>query len=147
MNNNKKLIIGIIAIFIIIFCIDMYDTIKRVGRLPAVTLWEDLSFHDKIAAKLGGYNFETQEEQNARVRKIKEQQEKDKKNKMEEKNKVIMDKINKRIDDGEFTSEEFANFFGKLTDKMEKDEISPEKVNDLIDKLADGKINIQDYLK
>lgn len=145
--KHKKIIIGIIAIGIAIMFLNLCMTINRIEHYPTVTLWEELTLSEKIAAKLDGCKFETKEEQAQRVAKIKEQQRQEEKEKAQAKSAEIDKKIQDRIDNGEFTEEEYKDFFNSITDKLINDKLTIEQVNVLEEKLANGKINIQDYIK
>lgn len=143
-NKNKKIMLFVILGLLLIGIIDVSITANRTGHYPAITLWEDLTLNEKISSKLDGQKFETREEQKIRVEKIKEQQMEDKKNKLEEQNSKTEEKIKQRITNGEFTEEEYSRFYISLLD--ENKNLQPEEIIELDRKLAEGKINIHDYI-
>ncbi|OSA95608.1 UNVERIFIED_ORG: hypothetical protein B2H98_10815 [Clostridium botulinum] len=145
--KHKKIIIGIIAIGIAIMFLNLCVTINRIEHYPTVTLWEELTLSEKIAAKLDGCKFETKEEQEQRIEKIKEQQKEAANKKAKEKGSEIANKIQDRIDKGEFTKDEYDKFDNVIFGKLMDNELTIEEVNILDEKLANGKINIQEYIK
>lgn len=59
----KKTVIGIIVLVIIIFGTNIVIAMNKVGGYKVDKLYEELTFSEKIAAKLKGFDFYTKEEQ------------------------------------------------------------------------------------
>ncbi|GEM_PF-3594501 len=59
----KKTVIGIIVLVIIIFGTNIVIAMNKVGGYKVNKLYEELTFSEKIAAKLKGVDFYTKEEQ------------------------------------------------------------------------------------
>ena len=65
MNNKllKKTVMRIIIFVIVIFGINIVVAMNKVGGYKVNKLYEELTFTEKIAAKLKGFDFYTKEEQ------------------------------------------------------------------------------------
>lgn len=61
-NTLRKIVIGIIVTIIVIFSGNVVLKIDKVGSYKVTKPYEELTFTEKIAAKVGGYHFDTKQE-------------------------------------------------------------------------------------
>lgn len=61
-KNIIKIGIGVIVLILVVFCISVSLTIDKVGNYKAIKPYEELTFTEKVAAKVGGYEFYTKKE-------------------------------------------------------------------------------------
>lgn len=142
-STNKIILFSIIGVFLLAV-LDIIIVEKRIGKMPAYTVAEDLTLNERIVAKIAGYDIKTEAE-------VKKKIESDKKQKItDDYNNKVNDrdkKIDKLISEGKFTQEEYDKFINSIIDKVTNDEITIDECDELQQKLADEKINIYDYIK
>ena len=61
-KKNIKIGVGIVVIIVLAFAINIFITIDKVGDYKVSKPYDELTFTEKIASKLGGYEFDTKKE-------------------------------------------------------------------------------------
>ena len=147
MGKYIKIIIGSLVAIFIIFGIALYKTSERVGNYSSDKPYEELTLMEKIASKVGGYDIKTKAELKKEEQLLIEEARKDKEKQAKEEGSEIAEKINSRIEKGDFTMTQYTKFDSLLMEKLKNKKITIEELNETHEKLADGNIKIEDYLK
>lgn len=62
LSNVLKCVIVIIVATLIMFSVVIFKAYRRIGKYPVTKAYDDLTFTEKIAAKISPYEFETKEQ-------------------------------------------------------------------------------------
>lgn len=141
-----KIIIGAIVFISIIFAINVFKAIGKVGDYSVSKPYEELTFTEKIASKIAGYDIKTSAELKKDEEKAIEEARKEKLEKANSQGVERAKKIDAKIQEGLFTMDQYLQFQQLLLDKLNKGEIKIEELNELHEKLSNGEIKIEDYL-
>lgn len=149
MRKEKKLKIGVgaLILIIVIFAINVFITIDKVGEYSLSKPYEELTFTEKIASKLGGYNIKTRDELKKDEEKAVEDARREKLEQAKKEGTETAKRIESRIKEGNFTMEQYIKFHELLAEKLKNNEITIEELNETDEKLSNGEIKIEDYLK
>lgn len=63
--NKKKILkigIGLLSLLMVVFTINIFMNVEKVGKYKVDKPYEELTVTEKIAAKVGGYHFDTKQE-------------------------------------------------------------------------------------
>jgi hypothetical protein len=146
-NKSTRITLGLLAVIFIIFCISLYNAGERVGKYSCTKPYDELTLLEKIASKVEGYDIKTKDELKKEEQKAIEDARKDKEEKAKEEGTETAQKINDRIKKGDFTMGQYTQFDKTLMEKLKNKKITIEELNEMHEKLADGNIKIEDYLK
>ena len=146
-NKSTRIILGVLVVIFIIFCISFYNAGERVSKYPCTKPYDELTLLEKIASKVKGYDIKTKDELKKEEQKSIEDARKNKEENAKKEGTEIAQKINDRIKKGDFTMGQYTQFDKILMEKLKNKKITIEELNEMYEKLADGKIKIEDYLK
>lgn len=141
-----KIILGGIVFISIIFIINVFKSIDRIGNYSISKPYEELTFTEKIASKISGYDIKTIAEMKKDEEKANEEARKEKIEEAKNQGIEVAKKIEAKIEEGVFTMDQYLEFQQLLSGKLSKGEIKIEEVNELNEKLSNGEISIEDYL-
>lgn len=147
MGKYIKIIVCSLVAAFIIFGIALYNASERVGNYSSDKPYEELTLLEKIASKVSGYDIKTKYELKKEEQLLIEDARKEKEKRAKKEGTEIAEKINIRIEKGDFTMTQYTKFDSLLMEKLKNKKITIEELNEAREKLADGKIKIEDYLK